>query len=74
MSDSQSNGRAIYRGPRYANGDPVPVAELDMIAQAFGFSSAQKMDEVCAYREAQRAHRRAADEARIFPRVGKKAS
>ncbi|MGW5387143.1 hypothetical protein [Nocardia sp. NPDC003963] len=58
MSDSQSNGTARYRGPRYANGDPVPVDELDMLAVAFGFSSAQKMDAVCAEADRRRAARK----------------
>ena len=57
MSDSQSNGTARYRGPRYANGDPVPVDELDMLAKAFGFHSARHMDEMCAAGDRRRAAR-----------------
>lgn len=72
MSDSQGNGSVRHELPRYANGKQVPMDELDMIAKAFGFHSARHMDEVCAHRDAQRAHRRAASKVR--PAVVKKAS
>lgn len=57
MSEKQNNGPAKYRGPRYANGDPVPVDELDMLAKAFGFHSATHMDQICAAGDRKRAAR-----------------
>jgi hypothetical protein len=57
MSDSQSNGSAKHELPRYADGKRVPLAELDMLAKAFGFRSARHMDEMCAAGDRRRAAR-----------------